>query len=86
MDSRGGYDSKILYVKTKESGPLGGGGVRRRGILPFPLFHIALQGSFVMVVHSILHHGLHGMAKLAMQHNPSPVPIYPSLRLALCDV
>ena len=28
MDSRGGYVSKILYVKTKESGPLGGG-VRR---------------------------------------------------------
>ena len=26
MDSQGGYDSKILYVKTKESGPLGGGG------------------------------------------------------------
>ena len=28
VDSRGGYVSKILYVKTKESGPLGGG-VRR---------------------------------------------------------
>ena len=25
MDSQGGYISKILYVKTKESGPLGGG-------------------------------------------------------------
>ena len=25
VDSRGGYISKILYVKTKESGPLGGG-------------------------------------------------------------
>ena len=24
LDSRGGYVSKILYVKTKESGPLGG--------------------------------------------------------------
>ena len=24
MDSQGGYVSKILYVKTKESGPLGG--------------------------------------------------------------
>ena len=24
IDSRGGYVSKILYVKTKESGPLGG--------------------------------------------------------------
>ena len=31
VDSRGGYFSRILYVKTKESGPLGGGGggVRR---------------------------------------------------------
>ena len=28
VDSRGGYISKNLYVKTKESGPLGGG-VRR---------------------------------------------------------
>ena len=27
MDSRGGYVSKILYVKTKELGPLGGGRV-----------------------------------------------------------
>ena len=27
MDSRGGYISKIMYVKMKESGPLGG--VRR---------------------------------------------------------
>ena len=27
VDSRGGYVSKILYVETKESGPLGGGGV-----------------------------------------------------------
>ena len=25
VDSRGGYISKILYVKTKELGPLGGG-------------------------------------------------------------
>ena len=25
VDSRGGYVSKILYVKTKELGPLGGG-------------------------------------------------------------
>ena len=29
VDSRGGYISKILYVKTKELGPLGGGGARR---------------------------------------------------------
>ena len=26
MDSRGGYVSQILYVKMKESGPLGGRG------------------------------------------------------------
>ena len=25
MDFRGGYVSKILYVKTKELGPIGGG-------------------------------------------------------------
>ena len=25
MDPRGGYISKILHVKTKESGPVGGG-------------------------------------------------------------
>ena len=25
MDPRGGYVSKILHVKTKESGPVGGG-------------------------------------------------------------
>ena len=25
VDFRGGYVSKILYVKTKQSGPLGGG-------------------------------------------------------------
>ena len=28
-NSRGGYVSKILYVKTKESGPLGGGARRQ---------------------------------------------------------
>ena len=26
VDSRGGYVSKMLHVKTKESGPVGGGG------------------------------------------------------------
>ena len=26
VDPRGGYVSKILHVKTKESGPVGGGG------------------------------------------------------------
>ena len=29
IDSRDGYISKILYVETKESGPLGGGGGAR---------------------------------------------------------
>ena len=35
MDSRYGYVSKILYVKTKESGPLGG--VRRARSLDWPM-------------------------------------------------
>ena len=30
VDSRGGYVSKILHVKTKESGPVGGGARRSR--------------------------------------------------------
>ena len=30
MDPRGGYISKILHVKTKESGPVGGGARRAR--------------------------------------------------------
>ena len=29
MDPRGGYVSKVLHVKAKESGPVGGGGARR---------------------------------------------------------
>ena len=29
VESQGSYISKILYVKTKESGPLEGGGVGR---------------------------------------------------------
>ena len=37
VDSRGGYISKILYVKTKQSGPLGG----VRGARPLdPPIHI----------------------------------------------
>ena len=35
VDSRGGYVSKILYVKTKEFGPLGG--VRRARPLDPPM-------------------------------------------------
>ena len=30
VDPRGGYISKILHVKTKESGPIGGGARRAR--------------------------------------------------------
>ena len=30
VDPRGGYVSKILHVKTKESGPVGGGARRAR--------------------------------------------------------
>ena len=36
-DSRGGYVSKLLYVKMKESGPVGGGGVRRARPLDPPM-------------------------------------------------
>ena len=40
-NSRGGYVLKNLYVKTKESGPLGGGGVRAGGTpLDPPLYLI----------------------------------------------
>ena len=34
VDPRGGYVSKILHVKTKESGPVGGGGGRAPGAPP----------------------------------------------------
>ena len=33
------------------------------GIPPFPIFYIALQGTFVRVAHSILPYGLCSMAK-----------------------
>ena len=39
MDSQGGYVLKILYVKTKESGPLGGGGVRQASANVDPPMH-----------------------------------------------
>ena len=42
MDSRGGYVSKILYVKTKESGPLVGGG-RALGTPLDPPMDVALM-------------------------------------------
>ena len=34
VDSRGGYVSQILYVKTKESGPLGGACAGRAPLNP----------------------------------------------------
>ena len=34
VDPRGGYVSKILYVKTKESGPVGGARARRAPLDP----------------------------------------------------
>ena len=34
VDSRGGYVSKILYVKTKELGPLGGARAGRTPLDP----------------------------------------------------
>ena len=37
VDSRGGYVLKILYVKTKELGPLGGGARRARPPLDPPM-------------------------------------------------
>ena len=37
-NSRGGYVSKNLYVKTKESGPLGG--ARRRRPLDLPMYYV----------------------------------------------
>ena len=58
----------------------------RCGMWRFPLFLNALQGSFTMFAHSILPHGLRGMAKLAILRNPHSVPFCPPLWLALCDV
>ena len=51
MDSRGSYVSKILYVKTKESGPLGG--VRRASANVDPQygtvnFYIMFLGNHVL--------------------------------------
>ena len=38
VDPRGGYVSKILHVKTKESGPIGGGARRARPPLDPPMW------------------------------------------------
>ena len=42
VDSRGGYVSKILYVKMKELGPLGGGTRRARPLDP-PMVNLNLK-------------------------------------------
>ena len=60
--------------------------IARCGMRRFPLFLNAPQGSFTMFAHSILPHGLRGMAKLAILCNPHSVPFCPPLWLALCDV
>ena len=39
VDSRGGYVSKIFYVKTKELGPLGGARARHAPLDPPMLLH-----------------------------------------------
>ena len=38
VDPRGGYVSKILHVKMKESGPVGGGARRARPPLDPPMY------------------------------------------------
>ena len=40
MESQGGYVSKILYVETKESGPLGGGVCRACPSLDSPMTYV----------------------------------------------
>ena len=40
VDPRGGYVSKILHVKTKESGPVGGGARRARPPLDPPMLNV----------------------------------------------
>ena len=45
VDPRGGYVSKIFHVKTKESGPVGGGGARRaRPRLDPPMSYVMAGG------------------------------------------
>ena len=39
MDPQGSYVSKLLHVKTKESGPVGEGGVRRARPLDPPMMY-----------------------------------------------
>ena len=50
VDSRGGYVSKILYVKTKELGPLGGA----RPLDPPMVSSSFKQFSILMPFHEIL--------------------------------
>ena len=56
VDSRGSYVSKILYVKTKELGPLGGVRAGRipprsaNAVINFYEWGTTLYGSFTMVL------------------------------------
>ena len=43
VDPRGGYVSKILHVKTKESGPVGGGARRARPPLHPPMIPYSIR-------------------------------------------
>ena len=52
VDPRGGYISKILHVKTKESGPVGGGARRARPPLdpPMPLISKNKQNKYWAII------------------------------------
>ena len=54
VDSRGGYVSKILYVKTKELGPLGGGARAGRAPLDPPMLMFSI-GSIIQHLRSSKH-------------------------------
>ena len=49
VDSRGSYISKILYVKTKELGPLGGARAGRAPLDPPMNMEVLLQKSFKVI-------------------------------------
>ena len=43
VDPRGGYVLKILHVKMKESGPVGGGARRARPPLDPPMYSVLVK-------------------------------------------
>ena len=53
VDPRGGYVSKILHVKMKESGPVGGGARRARPPLDPPM--VPWQETAALLCHSTMH-------------------------------